>query len=67
MAVNSMVRFLQEVHTELSKVVWPKWEDFIGATVVVLVLVSFFALYLGVIDLMFSKLARYIFHLYGGF
>lgn len=67
MAVNSVIRFLQEVQIELSKVVWPKWEDFVGATVVVLVLVSFFALYLGFVDLMFSRLARYIFHIYGGF
>lgn len=67
MAVNSMMRFLREVQVELSKVVWPKWEDFVGATVVVLVLVSFFALYLGFLDLMFSRLARYIFNLYGGY
>lgn len=67
MALNALVRFLQEVQGELHKIVWPKWEDFVGSTIVVLVLVSFFALYLGLVDLIFSKAAWYIFQLYGGY
>ena len=66
MTVKSMMQFFQEVRFELSKVEWPKRNEFIGSTIVVLALVCFFALYLGLIDLGLSKLANYIFKLYGG-
>ena len=66
MAVKSIMQFFQEVRFELSKVEWPKPQEFIGSTIVVLVLVCFFAVYLGLIDLGLSKLANYIFKLYGG-
>jgi len=62
-----MMQFLKGVRLELIKVVWPKFDEFIGSTIVVLVIVCAFAIYLGVVDLMFSKLARYIFTLYGGY
>ncbi len=62
-----MMHFLKGVRLELIKVVWPKFDEFIGSTIVVLVIVCAFAIYLGVVDLMFSKLARYIFTLYGGY
>lgn len=67
MALNSIVQFLQGVRAELSKVEWPKFHEFVGSTIVVLVLVLFFAVYLGVIDLGLSRLAKYIFTLYGGY
>ena len=66
MAVKSVSRFLQEVHSELAKVVWPKWDEFVGSVIVVLVLVTLFAIYLGALDLVFSALARFVFHWYGG-
>ena len=62
-----MMHFLKGVRLELIKVVWPKFDEFIGSTIVVLVIICVFAIYLGVVDLMFSKLARYIFTLYGGY
>lgn len=67
MAIKNMIQFLRDVRLELSKVIWPKFDEFVGSTIVVLVLVSAFAIYLGTIDFMFSKLARYIFTLYGGY
>jgi len=67
MAIKNMMHFLKGVRLELIKVVWPKFDEFIGSTIVVLVIVCAFAIYLGVVDLMFSKLARYIFTLYGGY
>ncbi len=42
--------FLREVRSEMARVEWPKPEEFIGATIVTLLLVLFFAIYLGVID-----------------
>ena len=56
--------FLREVRAELLKVVWPKYDEFVGSTIVVLLLVCAFAIYLGGVDLGLSQLARYIFKLY---
>ncbi len=42
--------FLKEVRSEMARVEWPKPEEFIGATIVTLLLVLFFAIYLGLVD-----------------
>ncbi|HEB41988.1 MAG TPA: preprotein translocase subunit SecE [Candidatus Dependentiae bacterium] len=65
--MKNMMQFLQDVKIEMTKVVWPKFDEFIGSTIIVLVLVCAFAIYLGSIDFVFSKFARYIFKLYGGY
>ncbi len=67
MAIKSVVQFLQEVKIELTKITWPKFDEFFGSTIVVLVLVFLFAVYLGSIDFGFSVLARYIFKTYGSY
>lgn len=67
MALNNIVQFLQGVRSELSKVEWPDFNEWVGSTMIVLVLVAFFALYLGIIDLGLSNLAKYIFTIYGGY
>jgi preprotein translocase subunit SecE len=67
MTVKNVLQFFQEVRLELSKVDWPSFQEFVGSTLVVLVLVCFFAVYLGIIDLGLSKLATYIFTVYGGY
>lgn len=67
MTVKNVLQFFQEVRIELSKVDWPNFQEFVGSTLVVLVLVCFFAVYLGVVDLGLSKLATYIFTVYGGY
>ena len=67
MAIKNAVQFFREVRGELSKVEWPKFNEFVGSTLVVLFLVCFFALYLGLVDLGLSKLAKYIFTVYGGY
>ena len=36
--MKQWVQFLQEVRSEFSKVAWPKKDEFVGATIVVLVL-----------------------------
>jgi preprotein translocase SecE subunit len=45
-----VVRFLKEVRAEMARVEWPKTEEFIGATIVTLMLVVFFTIYLGLVD-----------------
>ena len=59
------MQFLNEVKIELSRVVWPKFDEFLGSTLVVLALVILFAIYLGSLDYGLVRLARYIFEQYG--
>jgi preprotein translocase subunit SecE len=63
--MKNVTQFLHEVRSELSKVVWPKFNSFVESTIVVLVLVLAFALYLWVIDRGFSRAMEYIFRHYG--
>lgn len=48
--------FFREVKVELKKVVFPSREEVIGSTKVVVVLVLIIAVFLGMIDLVLSKL-----------
>ena len=48
------MQFLNEVKIELGKVAWPKFDEFVGSTIVVLFLVFAFAVYLGLVDVGFS-------------
>jgi preprotein translocase subunit SecE len=59
------LQFFKEVKNELSKVIWPSYDEFIGSTIIVLVLMTAFAIYLGAIDLVFSHLAQYVFSRFG--
>ena len=49
-AVARSVTFLQEVWAELKKVHWPGRKETYAATLVVLVIVSIVALFLGTVD-----------------
>ena len=62
--MKDVVQFFNEVRVELSKVVWPKLDDWIGSTVVVLVIVAAFAVYLGLVGAGLSLLERHIFEFY---
>ncbi|MBI5741519.1 MAG: preprotein translocase subunit SecE [Nitrospirae bacterium] len=48
--------FFREVKTELKKVVFPSRDEVIGSTKVVVVMVFIIAIFLGIIDLVLSKL-----------
>jgi preprotein translocase subunit SecE len=65
--IKDVTQFVKEVHIELSKVTWPKFDEFVGATIVVLVLVSFFSIYLGLIDKGLTELWLLVVRLYGGY
>ena len=65
--MKDIVQFLSEVRLELGKVIWPKYDDWVGSTIIVLFLVAIFSLYLGLIDFGFSKLANFIFKSYGSY
>jgi preprotein translocase SecE subunit len=65
--MKNIVQFLSEVRIELNKVIWPKYDDWIGSTIIVLFLVLVFSLYLGFLDFGFSKLASIIFKSYSSY
>jgi preprotein translocase subunit SecE len=58
--VKGSLRFLHEVRAELARVVWPTWGSLAESTVVVLVLVMVFAIYLGVLDFGILNLVQYV-------
>ena len=62
--MKSIIQFISEVKLELLKVVWPKLDEWYGSTIVVLMLVCVFAVYLYFIDCGFSRLVAQIFKIY---
>ena len=63
----NVTQFVKEVHLELSKVTWPKFDEWIGSTVVVLLLMSFFSIYLGLVDKGLTELFKIVVKLYSGY
>jgi len=59
------VQFFRQVKSELAKVIWPKFDDWVGSTIVVLFLVTVFAIYLGSLDFIMNKMTQSIFSYYG--
>lgn len=52
--------FLQECKAELAKVVWPKKEEVVSSTAVVLVTVIIFSLFLFSSDILFRNLLTWL-------
>ncbi|MEM5948734.1 preprotein translocase subunit SecE [Spirochaetia bacterium 38H-sp] len=50
--MRKIAQFFRDVWSELKKVTWPDREDVVASTKVVIVSVAFFALVLGVLDLL---------------
>ncbi len=65
--IKDVTQFVKDVQLELSKVTWPKFDEFVGSTVVVLLLMSFFSIYLGLVDKGLTELWRFIVKLYSGY
>lgn len=59
--MKNLTQFLTEVRVELSRVEWPTFNDFIGATLLVLFIIAVFAVFFGVVDKILSLIAQYIF------
>ena len=59
--MKNISQFLTEVKVELSKVVWPKYDDLVGSIIVVLILVIAFSIYLGLVDFVFYRIAQQLF------
>ena len=58
--MKNMGTFFKEVKIELSKIVWPSREEFIGATVVALIVILAFTLFLSVVNYLFRVGAQKI-------
>ena len=55
------INFLKEVKAELSKVSWSTREELIGSTMVVIVITFISAVFIGLIDLLLSKVLSVMF------
>jgi preprotein translocase subunit SecE len=60
--MKNIMQFLSEVRVELAKIEWPSNREWIGATIITLILVVIAALFLGVVDRTFSFVIRQIFN-----
>jgi preprotein translocase subunit SecE len=58
---KSVGQFLEQVRVEMTKVTWPKWDELVGSTIVVLILVIAFSLYLTFVDVVLTKAASWVF------
>ena len=54
--VKAIITFIREVRTELSKVTWPKKEEVIKLTLIILIISGIVAGYVGSLDFAFTKL-----------
>lgn len=59
--MKDIFRFFSDVRLELNKVFWPSVPELIGSVIVVLILVIFFSIYLGSVDLFFYRIAERVF------
>ena len=62
---NAVARYLREVRSELSKVVWPSQEQVINLTIVVLVVVVGMSVFFGISDLFFGEVVQTILRVLG--
>ena len=58
--VDKVRQFLREVKSELKKIAWPGRKETTASTVVVIVIVLISCVYLGIVDLVLSRLIRFI-------
>jgi preprotein translocase subunit SecE len=57
--------FLSEVRNELRRVTWPTRKEVYATTVVVILVSTFFGLYLFGVDMVLSRIVQWIFTLFG--
>ena len=57
---RNVINFIKEARAELKKVTWPNRKQLISSTIVVLITVALVAVFLGIVDLVFSRLVTVI-------
>jgi preprotein translocase subunit SecE len=56
--IDQSVQFFREVWIELKKVHWPSWKETRAATLVVVIAVMVFAIFLGLVDFTLSHVVQ---------
>lgn len=56
--IKRVTGYLKDVRVELTKVAWPTRQEVTAFTIVVLVTVLFFSLFVGSLDFLFAALVR---------
>ena len=57
---NKFANYLKDVRLELLKVSWPTKDELIGSTIVVLVSLAILSLFIGVCDIILSRIVNII-------
>ncbi len=57
---SKFANYVKESIGELKKVIWPKKEEAVNLTVIVIIVIVIISAILGVLDIVFKELARYI-------
>lgn len=60
------MKLINDVRKEYSKVQWPRKKEIVSATVWVVVMSVFLGIYLGVFDIIASRLLKMLVSLFGG-
>jgi preprotein translocase SecE subunit len=60
-SLKNITDFLGQVRAEFLKIEWPSFDEFVGSTIITLVIVLFFALFIGGVDRVLAFLAKQIF------
>lgn len=58
--MKAVLSYLKEVRSELAKVIWPKREEVLRLTLVVIIISAVVGLYLGGLDYAFTKLLELV-------
>ena len=57
---NKVVGFFNDIKLEMSKVSWPTKDELIGSTIIVIVSLAILSLFIGICDLVLSKIVNVI-------
>jgi len=60
-AHHKAINFLKEVKAELGKVSWSTRQELIGATAVVITVTLIMAVFIGIIDILLTRILRLVF------
>jgi len=53
---KKVVKFYNEIKAEMTKVTWPKRNELLGSTVIVIVISALLGIFIGIVDLGISKI-----------
>ena len=57
---NKVAGFFNDIKLEMSKVSWPTKDELIGSTIIVIVSLAILSLFIGICDLVLSKIVNVI-------